>query len=164
MKFNYASERKRMEREFAAIAEQCRVAGIAEELIEDIHRNMLDELNSDRRFYTHTQSLDGFEFSDGETADESRSPLFERYIEQLSVCPSEISEWGRHDWINDINDPQLKNWIDTLSQEDVEFLTLIFADDLTQKQIAELRGCSEAAVSKKKARLFKAAKKFLSQG
>ena len=91
MGYNYARERNRMEREFAEIAERCKTAGISEEEIEDIHRFMLDQLNSDRRFYTHTQSLDGFEFSDGDAADESRSPLLEKYMEQLSVCQCEIS-------------------------------------------------------------------------
>lgn len=164
MKFNYASERKRMEHEFEEIAKQCRAAGITEEEIEGIHRFMLDELNSNRRFYTHTQSLNGFAFSDGDAADESQSPLFETYIEQLSVCQCEISEWGRLYWIEDIDNPQIANWIKTLSQTDIEFLTLIFVDNLKQKQIAKLWGCSEAAISKKKARLIKNAKKFLSEG
>lgn len=164
MKFNYGYERKRMELEFVKIAEQCKAAGASEEEIEDIHRFMLDELNSDRRFYRHTQSLDGFAFSDGDVADESRSPLFEIYIEQLSVCQGEISEWGRLDWIEDIDDLQLLKWFRTLSQKDIEFLTLIFVDGLQQKQAAKLYGCSEAAVSKRKARLLKNAKKFLSEG
>lgn len=164
MKFNYGYERKRMELEFTKIAEQCRSSGISEEDIEDIHRSMLDELNSDRRFYTHTQSLDGFAFSDGDVADESRSPLFEKYMEQLSVCQCEISEWDRFDWIEDINNPLLAKWLKTLSQKDIELLTLLYEDDLPQKQIAKLCGCSEAAISKKKNRLIKNAKKFLLEG
>lgn len=164
MSYNYARERRRMELEFAEIAEQCRAAGVLEEEIEDIHRFMLDELNSDRRFHTHTQSLDGFEFSDGGAADESRSPLLEIYIEQLSVCQCEISEWERLDWIEDVNKPQLAKWLKTLPRKDIELLTLLYVDDLPQKQIAELCGCSEAAISKRKARLLKNAKKFLSKG
>lgn len=164
MSYNYARERNRMEREFAEIAEQCRAAGFSEEVIEDIHRSMLDDLNSDRRFYTHTQSLDGFAFFDGDEADESRSPLFEMYIEQLSVCQCEISEWGRLDWIEDIDNLQLVKWLRTLSQTDIEFLTLIFSDDLPQKQAAKLFNRSEAAISKRKSRLLKNAKNFSSKG
>lgn len=165
MGYNYARERSRMEREFAEIAEQFRTAGFLEEEIEDIiHRIMLDELNGDRRFYTHTQSLDGFAFSDGDEADESRSPLFEKYMKQLSVCLCETGEGERLGWIEDINNPQLAEWLNTLPRKDIELLTLLYEEDLPQKQIAELCGCSEAAISKRKSRLLKNAKKFLSKG
>lgn len=67
--FNYGYERNKMEREFAQIAAVCRAEGIAEDTIELIHRILLDELNSNRRFQTQTQSYDSLRFpNEGNTS------------------------------------------------------------------------------------------------
>lgn len=75
---NYGYNRKKMEIEFTKIAAICREDGVSEENIEAIHRQMLDDLNNERRFYRHTQPYDGMRFTDGDEVDEGRSPLLDK--------------------------------------------------------------------------------------
>lgn len=153
MGFNYGKRRTEKEKEFEKIAEICRDEGIPENSIEEIHRLLLDELNSDRRYYTHTQSYDGLQFSDGNVADEGNSPLLENFLEQFSATQCGISGWGRLSWVEDIDSSEIVLWLKSLSERDIEFLTLIIIDGMSQTEIATMWGCSNTSVSKRKKRI-----------
>lgn len=153
MGFNYGYERNKMEQDFLEMKQICEAENKAD-IIEAIHRLMLDELNSDRRFYTHTQSYDDLRFSDGEEADEDRSPLLDKFLDQLSVTQGEICEWGRMYWLEDIDIPELIEWLKAQSEQDIEFLTLLIIDELKQSEIAQIWNCSSTAVSKRKKRIM----------
>lgn len=90
-----------MEREFAQIAAVCRAEGIPEDTIELIHRILLDELNSNRRFQMHTQSYDSLCFPDEENTSVDKNPLMDKYLESFSAVQVEIWEWqaGLRIWI-----------------------------------------------------------------
>lgn len=153
MGFNYGKRKTEKEKEFEKIAEICQEEGIPENSIEEIHRLLIDELNSDRRYYTHTQPYDGLQFSDGEVADESNSPLLEKFLERFSATQCEISEWGRISWMEEIDSPEIVLWLKSLSGRDIEFLTLIIIDGMSQTEIAARWGCSNTSVSKRKKRI-----------
>ena len=91
MGFNYGRKRAEMEEQFEIMAEAYRDAGVSEDMIEILHRMYLDELNNDRRYYTHTQSY-GLQPSGDETADESNTPLLKKYFESFSTRQWEICE------------------------------------------------------------------------
>lgn len=150
MGFNYGRERVKMEKEFEEMAAACRAAGMTEDQLEGLHRFMLDQLNSDRRFYTHTQFYDGLKFSDGDDADEGRSPLLEKFLEQFSTTQVEIWQWTRMDWLEDIDTPELAKWLKVQSEQEIEFLTLLIVDELKQAEIAQIWNCSSAKVSKRR--------------
>lgn len=76
--FNYGYARSKMEKEFAQIAAVCRAEGIPEDTIELIHRIMLDELNSNRRFQTHTQSYDSLRFPNEGDTSADKNPLMDK--------------------------------------------------------------------------------------
>ena len=63
MGFNYGKERYRTETEFARFAKTCREAGMPEDAIAEMYQYDREALNSDRRYYTHTQPFDGAAFS-----------------------------------------------------------------------------------------------------
>lgn len=161
---NYGYNRKKMEKEFAELAAICRTDGMPEEKIEVIHRLMLDILNNDRRFYVHTQSYDGLQFADGDEADEGRSPLLDKFGEQLSVRQAEICEWDRLAWIDDIDTPEIVIWLKSLDEGDILMLTLIVVDDMRQREVARALEKHDSAISRKIKRLRESLLKVLPEG
>ena len=68
---------------------------------------------------------------------------------QLSVTQGEIWEWGRMDWIEDLDTVEIIVWVREQSEKDIELLTLLSVDGLKQKEVAEMWGVSDAAISKR---------------
>jgi len=163
MRFNYWYERNEMEKEFEAIKQPCLEVNMPDESIEEMHRIMLDELNNDRKYYIHNDSLDVMSTSENEKYDESWLPLYERYLEQFSVYQCEISEWGRYDWIEDLDTPDIILWAKELSDTDKELLTYLMVEKLQKQEIAAILGCSPSAISGHLKRMKEQLKKILSQ-
>lgn len=153
MGFNYGFERKKMEARFAQFRRDCKEAGMSEEDIEKMYRFDRETLNGERRFRTHNQSLDGFFFADGDEAEEGQSPLLERHLEKFGVRQPEIGEWGRHDWIEDIDTPELARRLKSLSAADKELLACMVVDDMRRSDLSRKTGISRAAVTNKTNRI-----------
>ena len=158
---NYGYNRKKMEIEFTKIAAICREDGVSEENIEAIHRQMLDDLNNERRFYRHTQPYDGMRFTDGDEVDEGRSPLLDKFGERLSVQQAEICEWGKMAWIDDIDTPEIVIWLKSLKEDDIFMLTLLVADGMKQREVAKVLEKHDSAISRKMKRLRESLTKVL---
>lgn len=136
-----------MEQEFAQIAEVCRAGGIPEDTIELIHRIMLDELNSNRRFHNHTLPYDGLKFPDGENTSIDSNPLLENYLEQFCAPQVEICEWAG--WIEDLDTPEIIEWARCLNEADRQLLTLLAMDGLKQTEAAKILEKQDSAISRK---------------
>jgi len=80
--------------------------------------------------------------------DDGCSTLFTKFS-SLSANFDENVFTGRFDWIEMIGDPVLAGRLAALSDSDKELLTLLAFDGYTQTKIAEIQGCSKAAVCKK---------------
>lgn len=134
MGFNYGKERYRTEKEFARFARACRGAGMPEDAIAEMYQYDREALNSDRRYYTHTQPFDGAAFSGGddEEREEGRSPLYKNCLAQCSVR-LEIRYSGRYGWLEDIDTPALVLWLKALSDDDLELLMYVFRDGHTEE-------------------------------
>lgn len=165
MGFNYGKERYRTEKEFARFAKTCREAGMPEGAIAEMYRYDREALNSDRRYYAHTQPFDDAVFScgDDEGYEEGRSPLYKNCLEQCSV-QLEIHYSGRYGWLEDIDTPALILWLKALSDNDLELLTSIVFDGRNQSEVAREWHRSEAAISKRMKRLRKSLEKLFSEG
>ena len=150
-----------MEKEFAQIAATCRAEGIAEDTIEIIHRIRLNELNSNRKFYTHTQSYDGMKFQNGSDVDVGNNPFLEDYLEQFSAPQVEIYEWHYMAWLDDIDTPEVVKWLGALGEEDIRLLTLLVVDDLKQTEAAKILGKHDSAISRKMKQLRESLAKVL---
>ncbi len=147
MAFYYQLERKIMEGKFKQTKQYCLEAGMSDEAIEEIHDLYLEELNNNRKYCTHNQSLTTVDSYGDEMSDESWSPLYKSHLEQFSVCQPEISEWGRYDWIDDLDTSEIIAWVKKLSDKDMEIATYLIEGSLKKKEIAENLGCSPSAIS-----------------
>lgn len=159
MGFNYGYERNKMECEFAQIAAVCRAEDIPEDTIELIHRIMLDELNSNRRFHNHTLPYDGLKFPDGENTSIDSNPLLENYLEQFSAPQVEIWEWAG--WVDDLDTPEIIEWVQSLDENDRRLLTLLVEDGFKQTEAAEVLGKHGSAISRKMKKLRESLAKVL---
>lgn len=164
MNYNYAIGRAKMEAAFKITAEEYEKAGVSKEWIEYIHELDLQSLNNERKLYRHTTFIDGVRFSDNEDANKSNSPLYKKYSEQLCAPETQISEWGRDSWLEDIDDAGLAMWLKTLKPADIDLLTYQIQDGLLQTDIARLLDVSDAAISKRMKRLRKDLENFSKKG
>jgi DNA-directed RNA polymerase specialized sigma24 family protein len=148
-KLDFAEEMNLFNKTWRADRRRYLAAGMGETEIEamyDLHR---EQFNSDRCYRKHTQSLDGMMFADGDTADESQSPLLEKYMDRFSVSQPEISAWGRYDWIEDLDTPELARYLKSLPETSVELLTSMVADGVSRADLSREMGVSRAAVTKR---------------
>ena len=157
--FNYGYGRMKLEEEFSQMAEICHEEKFPKEKIEEIHKLLLEILNSERRYRKHTQSY-GL-FSNGEDAGEDNTPLLKKFLGTLSITPEEISHWGRMAWIDDLDTPEVIEWVKSLGEEDLQLLTLLVVDDKKQTEIAQLLGKHDSAISRRMKKLRKSLAKVL---
>lgn len=148
-----------MEREFAQIVTVCRAEGIPEDTIELIHRIMLDELNSNRKFQTHTQSYDSLRFPNEGDTSVDKNPLMDKYLESFSAVQVEIREWA--DWIEDLDTPEIIVWAQGLNEIDRRLLTLLIESSLKQTEVAKILKKHDSAISRKMKQLRESLEKVL---
>ncbi len=176
MEFNYGKERKKMEDEFAKFKKEYTEAYKAECDEGKIHKSSLEEslsemhdfdkevLNGNRKYVTHTISYYSVNFKDDHTSSEEHSPLIKNNLESFSSKEDEICERRRYGWIDNIDNFKLYQAIKSLSQKDIEVLTLKIIDQKSQVEIAALYGVSNAAISKRIKRIVNKLKDFYEKG
>ena len=157
--FYYGYHRMRLEEEFSRMAEYCREKEFPEEKIEEIHKLLLDILNNERRYRIHTQSYGVF--PNEEDTREDSNPLLKNFLEAFSVTQEEISCWGRMAWIDDLDTPEIIEWVKSLGEEDIQLLTLLVVDGKKQTEIARLLGKHDSAISRKIKKLRESLAKVL---
>lgn len=113
----------------------------------------LHQFNRDRAFIIHTQPIESGCFSNGDEADEDQSPLFKKHLEALSVPMEELFTGDRYGWMEHLTDKRFAEINSALSQKDIELLTYIAVDGLSQAEVARELGISRAAVSKRLKRI-----------
>lgn len=158
MAWNNGLERKRFDEEQEKLAAEYRAAGMTEEQIEQMHQFDLKVFNSTRRFFEHNQQSSEVVL---EESDDDKSPLFKKYLSALSVDLDSTNIKDRYWWIEEIENPQLLTAIKELSVDEIEFVTQIVFEELTQEEIAKVLGVSQAAVSQKLKKILKNLKKCL---
>ena len=121
-------------------------AGMSEEAIEAIFQFDLEMFNRDRAYFEHLYY----------------QPLNSDYDEDILVLEgvlhfrdTDTSYHSRYWWIEGIDNPLLLAYIRTLSQEDLDIVTMRYFEGFTQKDIAEKMGISQQAVSKRLAKFEK---------
>lgn len=86
------------------------------------------------------------------------SGLFKKF-DSLKVTFSESNFSGRYSWVEAIEDEAMSVMLKTLSANDLELLTLMVIDGLSQAEIARKDGCARNTVNKKLARIKKVLRK-----
>lgn len=154
MKWNDGKERAKFEKEHEKLRKEYLAAGMTEEQIRELYEYDLAEYRRSRIEAIHTQELDfdSAEFNDKETD----NPLYQKFLSAISVT-MDYSDSSRFGWIEEIEDEELYKAIISLSKKDLELLTKIVIDEMSQPEIARKENVSQQAISKKIVRI----KKFL---
>ena len=132
MAYNYAKEKRKFDAEWKRKASWYRKEGMSEDDIEEMRRFDLEQFNRDRAYESRRRPL--------ETA--------------CGSCYTLMPEFnsGHCGWMEELNDPRLSANLCELPEADLELLTLLCVDGLSQAQTARVLGCTQQAVSK---RLYK---------
>ena len=139
MAYIYAYERKKFEEEWAKKEAWYRAEGMKEDAIHELYLLDLAEFNSTRRYYRHNVSL---------SADLSE-------LANLLVDHSDFILSGRYDWIEELDGPEMVHIIRRLTETELELLTEMISDDLTQSEIARANRVSRQAVNETVLRIRK---------
>ena len=117
----------------------------------------LEQYKSDRRYYSHTQSFIPDDFDESEDDDEKLS-IFEKFKDVLTTSIEDSSDKSRYWWVEEIDELVTVKKIKSLSERDLEILTLMVIDELTHEEIAKIMGVSVRTIERANARfknLFK---------
>lgn len=148
MSWNNAYRRKQFEEKQKKQAEEYRALGMTEEQIQAMCEFDLEQFRSDRRFYSHTQSFLPDTFDENEDNDEKLS-IFELFEDVFTTTIEEAECKSRYWWIEEINNLELYSIVMGLSKEQIELLTLIYVDRLSQSEAAKIFNVSQAAISQR---------------
>ena len=132
MAYNYAKEKRRFDAEWKRNERWYRKEGMSEDDIEEMRRFDLEQFNRNRAYESRRRPL--------ETA-------------CGSCCVQQTSE--RYGWIDEVSDPRLTERLQRLSERDIELLTLLIYDGLSQTEAADIMGCKQYDISRQFARILR---------
>ena len=153
MTFNYGAEKRKFEKVWAKLAKTYAEAGMEPEAIKAMREFDWKIFKSERNEALHTQEFAFPDSSDEETGD-CESPLYEKFLEQLS---SEYDTYGSHSrywWLEELTAPCLTIGVPALTVEDKELLTLYIVDGLTIREIARYLNLQKSTISERLQRIF----------
>lgn len=153
MTFNYAVEKRKFEKVWEKLAKSYAEAGMEPEAIKAMREFDWEIFKSERNEALHTQEFAIPERTDVEM-DDCESPLYEKFLEQLS---SEYDTYGSHSrywWLDELTTPCLTIGVPALTLEDKELLTLYIVDGLTIREIARYLNLQKSTISEKLQRVF----------
>ena len=159
MKFNYQSEKKKLERRWKSIEKECQAAGMSEKSIEELRQYDLEAFRKERLFCMHNQYINDYDFEDGNESNESRNPYLVKFSDQLTKEDLYFED-DRYGWIQQLDDEELVRKILALGEERIELLTQYVYGGLTQREIAEGLGITRSAVADRIEVIKKKIKKF----
>ena len=147
MTFNYAVEKRKFEKAWTKLAKSYAEAGMEPEAIKAMYEFDWEIFKSERNEALHTQEFAIPESAD-EEMDDCESPLYDKFLEQLS---SEYDTYGSHSrywWLEELTTPCLTIGVPALTLEDKELLTLYIVDGLTVREIAEIQEKTKSSVER----------------
>lgn len=153
MTFNYAVEKRKFEKVWEKLAKSYAEAGMEPEAIKSMYEFDWEIFKSERNEALHTQEFAMPESSD-EEMDDCESPLYDKFLEQLS---SEYDTYGSHSrywWLEELTTPCLTIGVPALTVEDKELLTLYIVDGLTIREIARYLNLQKSTISERLQRIF----------
>lgn len=164
MSWNDGYERKKFNARIKKEIAEYKAAGMTEEQITAIVSLDEDQYRSERRYHMHTQEFCESDFDDDDGGDNGKSPLYEKYMEKLTVsiddgkCRSD-----RYGWIDDIENIELYAALSNLNEERMDLLTAIVLEGKSMTEIAKEKGLSVSAITQRMGTIKKYLKKFSGQ-
>lgn len=153
MTFNYAVEKRKFEKVWEKLAKSYAEAGMEPEAIKAMYEFDWEIFKSERNEALHTQEFAMPESSD-EEMDDCESPLYDKFLEQLS---SEYDTYGSHSrywWLEELTTSCLTIGVPALTVEDKELLTLYIVDGLTIREIARCLNLQKSTISERLQHIF----------
>lgn len=153
MTFNYGAEKRKFEKAWSKLAKSYAEAGMESEAIKAMYEFDWEIFKSERIEALHTQEFAIPESTDEDTGD-CESPLYDKFLEQLS---SEYDTYGSHSrywWLDELTTPCLTIGVPALTLEDKELLTLYIVDELTIREIARYLNLQKSTISERLQRIF----------
>ena len=157
MSWNDGYERKMFAKRQKKQAEEYRALGMTEDQIQAMYEFDLEQFKSERRHRMHTQPLQVEEFEEND-ADESDNTLLNEFFDELTCTIETSGDKSRYWWVEEIDDSETVKKIKSLSERDLEILTLMVIDELTHEEIAKIMGVCVRTIERVNARfknLFK---------
>ena len=161
MGFNYGLEKKNFDRQWATLRMQYESAGMSCEAIQAMYDYDWAVFNAARSYQTHTQEISTPSFEQGE---ESYSPLMEKYQEAISVTEHYRETMSRFTWIGEIENEQLLTALESLRDEDLEFLTLYAHEGYSTVELSKVYHIAHQNISKRIRRITNFLKNFIFEG
>ena len=153
MTFNYAVEKRKFEKVWEKLANSYAEAGMEPEAIKAMREFDWEIFKSERNEALHTQEFAIPESTDVEM-DDCESPLYEKFLEQLSSQYDTYGSHSRYWWLDELTAPCLTIGVPALTVEDKELLTLYIVDELTVREIAEIQEKTKSSVERHLQRVF----------
>ena len=153
MTFNYAVEKRNFEKVWAKLEKTYAEAGMEPEAIKAMREFDWEIFKSERNEALHTQEFAISESSDEDTGD-CESPLYDKFLEQLSSKYDTYGSHSRYWWLEELTTPCLTIGVPALTVEDKELLTLYIMDGLTIREIARYLNLQKSTISERLQRIF----------
>ena len=141
MGFNYAAEKKKFKTLWARLRREYRAAGMSDTAIQKMHDFDWEVFKQERIYRLHTQDLGSGIFDEPSAEQEDKSALMKKFLESVSRW-DDYTTASRYGWIEEVDDPSIYKQLQALRKADLELLTLIVVDGLSQTEIAAAFGCS----------------------
>ena len=161
MSFNKGYELKKFEAHWEKLRIEYTAAGMTEDAIQKMYEYDRQQFNAERTHLERTQELstDTFECSEDEN-----SPLMKRYQDAISVTDHYHETKSRFGWIGEIENEHLLSALESLSDDDLELLTLYVYAGYNTVELSKVYGIAQQNISKRILKITKFLKNFNFQG
>lgn len=153
MEFNYTTERRKFERNWAKTEALYRKHGMSEAAIREMREYDWDLFKAARIEAMHTQEI-GFQLDDDDDKSMMDSPLLKKFFEQFTTQYDTYGTHSRYWWLEELSDPRLVAGIAKLTDDDKEFLTLLIVEGYSQTECAVKMHSSQSAISRRFIRII----------
>ena len=157
MSFNKGYELKKFEAHWEKLRIEYTAAGMTEDAIQKMYEYDRQQFNTERTHLERTQELstDTFECSEDEN-----SPLMKRYQDAISVTDHYHETKSRFGWIGEIENEHLLSALESLSDDDIELLTLYVYAGYNTVELSKVYGIAQQNISKRILKITKFLKNF----
>ena len=164
MGYNHGLAEKIFAEEWARHRKEYAEAGMSRSAIREIYRFDRGVFNETRSFYEKSQR-----YPTGSIHDDSegikKNHMISGYEEQFRIEDVQTDQDREDWWIDELESEELIRAVQSLSEKDIELVTLLSFENRTEEDIAELWGVSQQAVSKRLMKIRRAKnKKVLKRG
>ena len=130
---------------------------MTEDAIQKMYEYDRQQFNAERTHLERTQELstDTFECSEDEN-----SPLMKRYQDAISVTDHYHETKSRFGWIGEIENEHLLSALESLSDDDIELLTLYVYAGYNTVELSKVYGIAQQNISKRILKITKFLKNF----